>query len=321
MNVPTRYPLICSPTPEHSLPRLSEELGIDLWIKRDDLTGFAMGGNKGRKLEFLVPEILAAGATAVVTCGSIQSNFIRQLGAACRVIGVRCAAAVMALPYEPPAPQLVDTLGHRGGNETLDRMFGVELKVMADGTWDELIEGAEELAEKLRGQGERVYEIPIGGSSVLSAHSFREAAAELTGTYDQIVVATSSGSTQVGLASAFRGTGTQVIGIACDPEPELPVEFARLAAELDGREWSREDLVFEMGYVGPGYGLPSEAGHAAIEKMASREGILLDPIYSAKAFAGLLDLAAKGRLGGRTLFWHTGGLPTLFAYGGAEGAN
>jgi 1-aminocyclopropane-1-carboxylate deaminase/D-cysteine desulfhydrase-like pyridoxal-dependent ACC family enzyme len=291
---------------------------MDVWIKRDDLTGFALGGNKGRKLEYLVPEILAHGVTAVVTCGSVQSNFIRQLGAACRVIGVRCAAAVMALPYEPPAEKKADTLGHLGGNETLDRLFGVELRVLEDGTWDELIEGGQALAEDLRRQGEQVYEIPIGGSSVLSAYSFFRAADELKVNYDQIIVASSSGSTQVGLASAFRGTKTRVIGIACDPEPELPVEFAALAHELDGEPWDRDDLTFNMDYVGPGYGLPSEAGQAALVRLAAREGILLDPVYSAKAFAGLLDLGARGEIRGRTLFWHTGGLPTLFARGGVE---
>lgn len=309
-----RFPLICAPTPEHRLNRLSEDLGIDLWIKRDDLTGFAMGGNKGRKLEFLLPQILEAGATTVVTCGSRQSNFIRQLGAACRIAGIRCVALVMDLPYEPPATPPKSDLGHEGGNARLGEIFGIEVRQLPNGSWDDLFTAAAEEAQALRRKGETVFEIPVGGSSVPGAYSFWKAAQELRESYDQIIAASSSGSTQVGLASAFRGTGTRVIGIACDPEPELPYEFAELAHELDGRQWTATDFEFNLDYVGPGYGVPSQAGQEALAAMALREGILLDPIYSAKAFSALMDLAGQGSLSGRTLFWHTGGLPALFTY-------
>ncbi len=308
------------PTPLHRLPRLSDELGVDLWIKRDDLTGLALGGNKGRKLEYLIAEAVAAEAQVVVTCGAAQSNFVRQLGAACAMVGIRCAAVVMPLPYEPPAgkPE-VPPLG-RGGNLTLDALLGVELEVLPDGTWDELFEATHALAEKYRSQGLRVYEIPIGGSSPLGAYAFWEAAAEAdgqAGAFDAVVVPTSSGSTHAGVAYYHQGTATRVVGIACDPEPELVEELARLAAGVDeltglGKGMKPADFELKMDWVGPGYGVPSTKGNRAIERLARSEGILLDPVYSGKTFSGLLDLVETRELGGRVLFWHTGGVPTLF---------
>jgi len=312
---PVRIPLIQSPTPLHRLDRLSTELGIDLWIKRDDLTGLAMGGNKGRKLEYLMADVVASGANVVVTCGAAQSNFIRQLGAACAMLGLKCSAAVMTMPYDVVEPDEKEPAV--GGNLILDDLLGIDLRFAANGTWDELYAQAEALALEHEAKGHKVYRIPIGGSSALGAFAFYQAAKELDHHFDTIIFASSSGSTHTGLAFAFAGTSTRILGIACDPEPEIAQDFAELAVGLSEILGNRatltaDDYDLNFDYVGPGYGVPSEAGNAAIRRLAMTEGIFLDPIYSGKAFAGLFDMVAKCELTGRILFWHTGGLPALF---------
>jgi D-cysteine desulfhydrase family pyridoxal phosphate-dependent enzyme len=314
-----RLPLIQSPTPLHRLDRVSEDLGIDLWIKRDDLTGFAMGGNKGRKLEYLVADALAQNAEVVATCGSAQSNFIRQLAGACAVGGMICAAAVMALPYEDERPSY-PSMPPGGGNVVLDRLLGVDLRLHDDAPWETLYALAEDLALEYEAKGKRVYRIPIGGSAPLGAYAFLQAAQELRDqgpAFDTILFASSSGSTHTGLLYGLRDLGTRILGVASDPEPEIAEDFAALAEGLDrligGNGAPKvEDFELDFDFVGPGYGVPSEAGQAAIEYLARKEGIFLDPIYSGKAFACLLAHARRGELKGRTLFWHTGGLPTLF---------
>lgn len=320
--VPAKVSLIQTPTPLHRLNHLSAQLGLDLWIKRDDLTGLAMGGNKGRKLEYLLAEAIAQRADVVVTCGSTQSNFIRQLGASCAQFGIRCAAMTMVLARSDYNPMpTVPSMLSSGGNVWLDEILGVELHVIPNGTWDEMYAAMEELALGFEAEGLRVFRCPIGGSSALGAYSFVKAAeeiAEQAAAFDSIVFATSSGSTQTGLQVGFHGKPTKIIGIACDPEPDLVDDFAALSeqlADLTGTtpRLSAEDFNLNLDYVGPGYGVPSEAGNAAIQRLARTEGIFLDPIYSGKAFSGLLDLAERGELTGRVLFWHTGGLPALFA--------
>jgi D-cysteine desulfhydrase/L-cysteate sulfo-lyase len=318
--MPTRVPLIHAPTPLHRLDRVSADLGIDLWIKRDDLTGFAGGGNKGRKLEYLMADALAEGAEVVVTCGAAQSNFIRQLGAACARFGIRCAAAVMALPFEFERPT-GEQLDSRNGNVLLDALLDVYLRTFPDSTWEELYGRAEELAMELEAQGQRVYRIPIGGSSPLGAYAFTQAAQEISGQgpeFDEIVFASSSGSTHTGLAHAYRGRKTRVFGVACDPEPEIAEDFAELGYKLDSLlgtsvKLKPEEFDLDFGFVGPAYGVPSQEGMAALKYLAKAEGVFLDPIYSGKAFASLLHRAREGSLSGRVLFWHTGGVPTLFA--------
>ncbi|HWD39344.1 MAG TPA: D-cysteine desulfhydrase family protein [Fimbriimonas sp.] len=323
MNLP-RASLAFLPTPIHRLDRVSEHLGHDVWIKRDDLTGLALGGNKTRKLEYLVGDALSSGATAIVTCGAIQSNFIRQLGAACARYGLRCAAAVMDLPYEDEVPT-GQRLGASEGNPKLDALFGVDLRVGPDGPWEELYRQAEDLAQEMEALGEKTYRIPIGGSSPLGAFAFYEAAQELqrqAAPFDWIVTASSSGSTQTGLAYGFRESGTHVLGISSDPEPEIAHDFHRLGLELSALigvpPLPLEQFDVDCGFVGPGYGLPSDEGNRAIRFLARLEGILLDPVYSGKAFAALLSLTRDGKIGGRILFWHTGGAPTLFAMPGTQ---
>jgi D-cysteine desulfhydrase/L-cysteate sulfo-lyase len=312
--------LIQAPTPLHRLDFASDDLGIDLWIKRDDLTGFALGGNKGRKLEYLIGAALAEGATAIVTCGSIQSNFIRQLGAACAMFGLKCAAAVMATPYEF-APPSNGGLRDEGGNALLDAWLGVEMHVYANGTWEELFKHLDELSEGLKKAGSKVFRVPVGGSMPEGAYGFWVAGRELYEQappgFDSVVFASSSGSTQVGLAHWFRSSETDVIGIACDPEPEIAQEFVELSkgfAPLIGEHpLVAEEFRIKFDFVGPGYGIPSGDGNQAIRYLARREGIFLDPIYSGKAFAALMAGAKSGELSGRVCFWHTGGTPALFA--------
>ena len=279
-----RVPLVQLPTPIHRLDRMSGDLGIELWIKRDDLTGFALGGNKGRKLEYLMADAISKGAQMMVSCGSSQSNFIRQLGAACSVLGLRCSAALMDLPYEDARPEGIP-LERESGNVRLNRALGVEMHFMPDGTWDELYSAAEELALEHERAGLKVYRVPVGGSSPLGAYGFAAAVYELAGQagpFDAVVVASSSGSTQVGLAAGLYDSPTKVIGIACDPEPGLTSDFAALSQGLselaDLPALGPKDFRLVLDYVGPGYGVPSVEGRAAATELARREGIFLDPI-------------------------------------------
>ncbi|HTQ11841.1 MAG TPA: pyridoxal-phosphate dependent enzyme, partial [Fimbriimonadaceae bacterium] len=204
-----------------------------------------------------------------------------------------------------------------------------DLRLISDGTWDELYTATKALAGVLRSQGRRVYEIPVGGSSAIGAFAFFQAGLELQeqlrqasaagpGAFDWIVFASSSGSTHAGLAYAFHGSGTKILGIACDPEPELIDDFHALYGDLEAlvgekRPMNRDDWLLDLNFVGPGYGIPSVAGNAAIRTLARAEGVFLDPIYTGKAFAGLLALVGSGEISGRVLFWHTGGIPALFA--------
>ncbi len=323
MSIPVRKPLCLLPTPLHRLDGVSDDLGMDVWIKRDDLTGFGFGGNKGRKLEYLIPDVLARGADTVITCGSIQSNFIRQLGAACAMVGVRCVAVVMDKPYEYELPE-AHGLRAESGNRLLGDILGIDWVVLPNGTWDTLFEELANRAAELRSEGKTVYEIPVGGSTALGAYGFLKAAEEIRADqFDAVIFASSSGSTHSGLLYGLQGTGTQVLGVACDPEPEIAEEFAALGKSLAALaslevELDATDYSVDFRFVGAGYGIPSDAGQAALEYLAQREGIFLDPIYSAKAFAGLLAMARAGEISGKVCFWHTGGTPAIFAQTDAE---
>jgi D-cysteine desulfhydrase/L-cysteate sulfo-lyase len=296
---------------------MSEILGIDLWIKRDDLTGFALGGNKGRKLEFLMAEAKRMGADTVVTCGAAQSNFVRQLGAACAMLGMRCVAAVMGLPYAEVHGVPAHQGSVKGGNVTLDQLLGVDLRFFPDGDWEELVREAEDLALEEEALARKVYRIPIGGSSAIGAYAFVEAALEVPG-FDVVVTPCSSGSTHAGLAYGFHKSATRVVGVSCDPEPEIMEDLVRLVRELDavtgqGKGMTEADLDLRLDWAGEAYGVPSPAGQSALTLLAQTEGVFLDPVYTAKAFSGLIDLAQAKELRGKVLFWHTGGTPALFA--------
>lgn len=320
---PPRVPLIAAPTPLHRLPRASRDLGIDLWIKRDDLTGFAGGGNKGRKLEYLIAEALEQKAEVIVASGSSGSNFLRQLACACKMFDIKCVAAAMDLPFDSGAGRPSGPHFAQGGNRVLDEMFGLEMRVFPDDDWEVLDSHADAIVKEFEGAGSRVYRMQTGGSSPLGAYGFfvagAEVAAQARSPFDCLVVPTSSCSTHAGLAHYFYRKQTRVIGISCDPEPELVKDLWRLGTGLDkitgeDRLMVEEDFDLRLDYVGPGYGVASDAGERAMEYLVRSEGVLLDPVYSAKAFSGLLDLVRRGEIGGRVLFWHTGGFPTLFAH-------
>jgi D-cysteine desulfhydrase/L-cysteate sulfo-lyase len=321
---PTRTQLCQLPTPCHRLFGVSEDLGMDIWIKRDDLTGFAFGGNKGRKLEYLISDVLRAGSTHVVTCGSVQSNFIRQLGAACAMKGIQLTAVVMDVPFEDAMPKEIG-LADTSGNKFLGDLLGVDWVVLPNGTWDELFAEMERRAIAFEEAGELVYRIPVGGSSPLGAFGFYQAVAEIRSLqFNVVVFASSSGSTQAGLAYGLHGSQTRLIGIACDPEPEIHFDFAELGYNMANElglpfRITPEEFEVDLRFVGPGYGIPSEEGQHAIQYLAKREGIFLDPIYSGKAFAGLIQLARNHEIEGKVCFWHTGGLPSLFALPFARG--
>lgn len=319
-----RIDLIYSPTPLHQLPRISEDLGIDLWIKRDDLTGFAMGGNKGRKLEYLLADVLAAGKKTVVTLGASQSNFVRQAAAACSVFGIEFHAVVMDWPYPDEQrrtrPSGWNDSNRLSGNLVLDRLLGANVHRLEDGTFEQLDQAARELARE-----EGAYFIPGGGSCGIGALGFVSAAHELLAqdsTVSTIIAASGSGGTQTGLtyALAQMASATRFIGVCTDDEPEMVDDFVAIAAELDEifgdpLRLTRDDFDLRLDYCGGGYGVPSQEASNAIEYAARREGIFLDPVYTGKAFAGLMNLAKKGELSGRVVFWHTGGMPVLFAEG------
>jgi 1-aminocyclopropane-1-carboxylate deaminase/D-cysteine desulfhydrase-like pyridoxal-dependent ACC family enzyme len=233
--------------------------------------------------------------------------------------GLRFAAAVMELPYAPTGgrPDWEPTAA--GGNVVLDALFEGQLYVYPDGTWDELKEKSKELAQMLTENGEKVHIMPVGGSTPTSVYGLIKGVEEIDRAFDTVIVASSSGSTHAGLAYAYHGTDTQIIGIAADPYDELADEIVGLCAGLDlllgqDKGITKDEIDYRTEWIGEGYSVPSEEGQAASRLLARTEGIILDPVYTSKAFAGLLALAERGELSGRVLFWHTGGTPAVFGH-------
>ncbi len=306
------------PTQLHELPRLSEALGGPrLFAKRDDQTGLAMGGNKTRKLEFLVADALDHQADTLITAGAPQSNHARQTAAAAVRAGMGC---VLVLRGQPPAG--------KQGNLLLDGLLGAQVRWADRSAVTATMDAA---AAELAAQGHRPYVIPYGGSNPVGATGYVAAREELTGQarqmelhLDRIVFASSSGGTQAGLAVGARATGYtgQVLGISVDePRDSLQAKVAELAtataAHLKlGFAFERGEIEVNAGYLGSGYGIMGPAEREAIYLAARTEGMLLDPVYTGRAFAGLIDLVRKGEIkqGENVLFWHTGGTPALFAY-------
>ena len=309
------------PTPCEPLPRLTALLGgPELWIKRDDLTGLATGGNKTRKLEFLVADAQAQEADTLITAGAAQSNHARQTAAAAAKFGLACTLVLRG--KEPPRVQ---------GNLLLDRLLGASVVWAGDRP---LAEAMAQVAEEMRGAGRRPYVVPYGGSNPTGASGYVVAMEELLAQcaergirFDHIVFASSSGGTQAGLvvgarALEYRG---RVLGISVDlPADRLRNGVADLAtAAADHLElpiaFAPEDIAVDDSYLGGGYGVVGDLEREAIHTMARIEGILLDPVYTGRAFGGLLDLIRRGvlRSGDRALFWHTGGTVGVFGYGEA----
>jgi len=311
------------PTPLEPMDALSRELGgPNLFIKRDDCTGLATGGNKTRKLEFLMGQALEQGAEIIVTQGAVQTNHGRQTAAAAARLGLACEILLERRVREPEPGYEVQ------GNVLLDRMFGATLSFHEPGDMNAL---ALARTEELRGQGRKAYFIPGGGSNVVGALGYVDCALELlqqandTGLrIDYLVHATGSTGTQAGLLAGLEGanTGIPVIGISVR-QPKARQEDAvyalaqATAAHLGVKGGiDRSRVVAYDDYVGGGYGVPTPAMVEAVALTARCEGILLDPVYSGKGMAGLIDLVRKSffRREDNVVFLHTGGATALFAY-------
>lgn len=326
MNGPDRVRLATLPTPLERGPGLPG--GAGLWVKRDDLTGLGAGGNKARKLEFLGAAAVADGADTLVTVGAGQSNHCRTTAAAGAVLGLDVH---LVLGGVEPA--------ELAGNQLLSALFGATAHFAGTSSWAELETAKDSLVDRLRQQGKRPYAIPIGGSTALGAWGFCQAYTELLDQCDAagvrpvaVVVTSSSGGTHAGLVAGrvlARREGRHappVIGVAVAPGVRSPGSIARLARAVlalapgdDATTGLAEDDVEVVGeWMGPDYGVPTTDADAAIVWAARHGAWVLDRVYTGKGFAALLGLAAAGRWGARddVVFWHTGGLPSVFAPGG-----
>jgi D-cysteine desulfhydrase len=317
-----RLQLIPQATALHHLPRLSEHLGRDIWIKRDDLTPLALGGNKARKLEYLAADARAKGADILVTAGAIQSNHVRQTAAVAAQLGLGC----LALLENPINSRSEDYLGN--GNRLLLDLFGAEVENVANlDNADELLEAA---CQRLGAAGRRPYAVPIGGSNALGALGYVRGGLELaeqiaaSGQYfAAVVLASGSAGTHAGLALALASArpATRVIGVTVSrneaaQKPKVEGLLQRTAELLGMKVPAELNLELWDAYFAPCYGEANPGALDAIRLLARLEAILLDPVYTGKAFAGLLDGLSRGAFpgDGPLLFLHTGGAPALFAY-------
>jgi L-cysteate sulfo-lyase len=313
-----RVSLCHLPTPIEELKRLSQALGGPrILVKRDDLTGLATGGNKARKLEFLIADALAQKATTVITAGAPQSNHARQTAAAAARYGLQCVLVLG--PLAPPALQ---------GNLLLDNLLGARVRWTGDLDRYTVME---QVAAEESAAGRKPYIIPYGGSNAIGASAYALAMEELKqqelqlGLHvEHIVLATSSGGTQAGMitgARLFNFKG-RVLGISVDKPADalrrIIVDLIQLTTAHLGQRFALdpEEVLINDHYLGGGYGVLGEAEREAIRLVARTEGLLLDPVYTGRAMAGLIDLIRKGEFSRQEtiLFWHTGGTPALFAY-------
>lgn len=313
------------PTPLEAMPRLSAALatngrGPRLLVKRDDCTGLALGGNKARKLERLCAEALAGGCDVLVTGGGVQSNHVRMTAAAANRIGIDCHVVLAMSDREHNGPP-------PGGNLLLDHLLGVELEILRGGEYYDLEAAITALADRLTRSGRRPYAIPVGGASVTGVIAYADAADELTGQLgaepaDWVVVADGSGGTHAGLVAGLGAT-TKVLGVDVGTRPDLADVVPALAADAaqrTGRPAPPTTVHLDHDRFGTGYGDPTESGREAMLLAARQEGLVLDPVYSGKAMAGLIEAVRSGRIGPdeTAVFWHTGGAPALFASRYAE---
>lgn len=317
-----RLGLATLPTPLEPMPRLTAHLGGPrLWVKREDLCGRGLGGNKLRKLDLVLHEAIVEGADTLVSGGVVQSNSQRQVAAAAAQLGLACHLAVYHGRVAPPGPAYATS-----GNALLNRLFGA---VLHDVPWTGDRNGAiATLVDQLRQQGRRPFLVPYGVSSALGAVGYASAALEIAEQSaaqgfmpDAIVFCSGSGATQAGLAVAAASClpGTAVVGIDIDAEPErVRADVARYAigaATLLDLPFDPAALEVVAGHAGPAYGVPHAATLDALHLAARQEGLVLDPVYSAKGLAGLIALVRAGRwnTGGNVVFVHTGGAPSVFA--------
>jgi len=314
-----RLELLGAPTPLEHLPRLSDYLGRDIFIKRDDVTPVALGGNKLRKLEFLAADALREGADVLLTAGAIQSNHVRQTAAVAARLGLKC----VALLENPIGTDAANYLSN--GNRLLLDLMDVEV-VMVDALHNPPQQLAEQ-AERLEAQGFRPYIVPVGGSNALGALGYVECAQEIAhqseGVVDfaAVVVASGSAGTHAGLAIGLEQLlpNSELVGVTVSRkvEAQLPVvERIRSALAQQLELEARAPVTLWDDYFAPRYGEPNDEGMEAVRLLARLEGIMLDPVYTGKAMAGLIDGISQNRFRreGPLLFVHTGGAPALFAY-------
>ena len=297
------------PTPIHRLDHISRLLGREIYIKRDDMTGLGLGGNKTRKLEFLLADAKAKGAEIVFTTGGAQSNHAMLTAAAAGRLGMK---AILVLKKRG----VTDC----AGNQLLERLMGTDVRFVDTDDYADIYAEMDRIGQEM---GRPYYKIPCGGSNALGALGYVDCAREIAGQglhFDHIVCAEGSGGTMAGLALGAKLflPGTKVHGMMVDTDPFdriTPALMRETAALLDiTPEITPEDyLLRDM--CGPGYAIASEAGNAAVSLMARQEGIFLDPVYTGKAFAGLLEMAEEGVFAAedRVLFLHSGGAGGLFA--------
>lgn len=319
-----RLDLLRSTTALEKLERLSAWIGRDVYVKRDDSTPLAMGGNKLRKLEYLAADALAQGADTLITAGAIQSNHVRQTAALAAKLGLGC----VALLENPTGTQDPDYLGN--GNRLLLDLFDAKVELVEN--LDQADEQLHALAARLRSNGKKPYLVPIGGSNALGALGYVRAGLELAQQIEDsglefaaVVLASGSAGTHSGLALALSEVLPQlpVIGVTVsrseeDQRPKVQGLAERTAELLEVKLPDAFNVQLWDEYFAPRYGEPNAGTLAAVKLLASQEGLLLDPVYTGKAMAGLLDGVGRQRLDdGPLIFLHTGGAPALFAYAGA----
>lgn len=308
------------PTPLHRMPNLGGAIGLDnLWIKRDDLTGLSVGGNKTRKLEFVIGDARQSRADTLVTVGAIQSNHCRQTAAAAAATGFRC---VLLLAGEEPDVYT--------GNLLLSMLFGAELKFFPDIDFSGLNERLATITDTLEELGLTPYAIPAGASMPQGVIAYAAAMKELKEQTDaqgihpeKIVLATGTGSTQAGLiiGAHMLGLKVEIIGVSVLHEAEVAISriselISRTVDTYPDLDSFKPKIIMDDQFIGEGYGLMSEGARSAIEMFAKTEGILLDPVYTGKAGLAIIKMTMAGDIAAdaSTIFWHTGGSPALFAH-------
>jgi 1-aminocyclopropane-1-carboxylate deaminase len=324
-----RYKLTVGPTPIERLDRLGEYLGgdVEIYAKREDCnSGLAFGGNKLRKLEYIIPDAIASGADTLVSIGGVQSNHTRMVAAVAAKIGMKCRLVQEAwVPHE-------DAVYDRVGNIMLSRIMGADVQLVEDGFDIGIRQSWEDAIEEVRAGGGRPYAIPAGASVhkygglgyVGFAEEVRAQEAELGFKFDYVVVCTVTGSTHAGMLVGFAADGRarRVIGIDASFTPAQTkaqvLDIAQRTAELVrlGQAITEDDVVLEEDYAYPVYGVPSDETKAAIRLVARLEGMITDPVYEGKSMQGLIDLVQKGYFpaGSRVLYAHLGGAPALNGY-------
>ena len=308
-------PLGVLPTPMYKLENLSRELGKNIYIKRDDMTGVGLGGNKVRKLEFLLAEAKAQGADVILTAGGPQSNHAMLTAACAARLGME---AILILKKRGVLT---------GGNLILDGIFGASVRMVDTDSYEDVYAEMERLSAQLRSQGRTPYSIPVGGSVPVGCLGYVNCAREIANQADElgvrldaVVSAVGSGGTYAGLTLGAKlflpGTRSVGVGVCGDPFEEISLELMRETARLLDCDIQpcAEDIHIHY-HIGPGYAIPRNGGCAAVRRLARAEGILADPVYTGKALAGFFELLEQGAFDQDEdiLFVHTGGAGALFA--------